>query len=309
MDDFPSFAGNAFAALLNTLSLLACLLFCACIAIFYSGRRGRPLVAALFPSIPLILASVCAQVLPAVLILRSGFNEIATEKTSGAIAVSNFVIKSQQFLLWRVVEAAVCILIVALVQAVRIARALDAGLAPAQDQESAGPALNWSTAILVFLAIVSTAYLVWGCSDINNLVALLVDPTKMAEANARMGNMDMAAVSSYISRHLIFFAAASLNVALGSLALAIHSVEDDRPRRYDVPVSALLTLVVLGLCGANIARSVRTINYLRCQMISRGGIPPSWKVGLIPFVELESGSLYTDPMGTQSDHSSGSELH
>jgi hypothetical protein len=311
MDDSSSIFGNGFAALLNTLSLLAGVFFCACIVIFNSGRRGRPLVSALFPAIPLILTAVCIQVNAAVVILFHGFNEVATEKSSGPIAVFSFVIKSQQFLLWRVVEAAVCILVVALVQIVRIARGMDAESSAAYDSGSVGPAVNpavnWITASLVFLAIISTAYLVWGCSDINNLIALLVDPTKSAEANARVGNMDIAAVSSYISRHLIFLAVASLNVILGLLALGIHAVEDVRPRRYDAPVSALLALVVLGLSGANIAGGLRTINYMRSQLISRGAVPPSWQVGLVPFAEFASAPLSADSMGTQSDRQSDAE--
>lgn len=313
MEDSSSFAGDGFAAFLSTVSLLAGVFFCACIVTFYSGRRGRPLVAALFPAIPLILTTISMQVIPVVLMLLNGFNGIATEKTSGPIEVFNFVIKSQQFLLWRVVEAAVCIAIVAMVQFARTARAMDAEppVADASGPAAPGPkpVLNWITASLVFLIIVSTAYLVRGCSEINSLIALLMDTAKSAEVNARIGNMSIAAVSSYISRHLIFFAMASLNVILGSIALGVYTVEDVRPRRYDAPVSALLALVVLGLCVANIASNVRTLKYLRSQMISGGGIPPSWKVGLVPFVELESVSPYADSMGTQSDHSSGSELH
>jgi len=298
------FSALSFASFFSALSFFVGLILCALIVGFYAGRRGRPLIPALFPAIPLLLTALCIQVFAAVLIVLNGFNEIAAEGASGVAPVFAFLIRSQQFLFWRVVEVDVCILVVALVQIIRIVRGMDAGFPAAQEPAPAALPLNWITASLVFLAIVATAWLVWGGSDINAFIALLVDPSKVAEANARLGHMDLAGVSSYISRHQLILAMAALNVILGLIALGIHSIEDDRPRRYDAHVSALLALLVLGLSCANIVGSLRAIKYMRSQMMAHDAAPPSWLVGLVPFAELAP--LFPEPAATQSDNPAGS---
>jgi hypothetical protein len=290
-----SFASGLPAHLLSALSLLLGPFFLALILIFYSVRRGRSVALPLLPAIPLLLASVCIQATAAVLTMLNGFQGIADAQVSGPIYVFNFLIESEQSILWRVVEVAVCLLLVALLQIVRTARGTDEIIPACMRSTGPEPSLSIATVGWIAIGIVALCCLIWFAGDLAYICMLVIDSSKVAEAQQRFGDMGISGVSTYITVRLVLIALAGQNLAVALIAVGLRSMEDDLPRRRDRAFSAILIVFLAVCCVIGIAGGVHRIGYMRSQIAAAGGTPPSWWTGFLPFTRADAQSLLLVP--------------
>lgn len=227
--------------------------------------------------------------------MLNGFQGIADAQVSAPIYVFNFLIESEQSILWRVVEAVVLILLMALLQVARIARGTGETI-PA-DMRSTGPEPSSSTATICWVAIGIAAIccLIWFAGDLAYVCVLVIDSSKVAEAQQRFGDMGIDGVSRYISMRLVLIAFAGLDLAVALIAVGLRSLEDDLPRRRDRALSAILSVVLAVCCVIGIAGGARRIGYMRSQIVAAGATPPSWWTGFIPFTRADAQALLLVP--------------
>lgn len=295
----PDLVSSDFCGLLSLLSGPGFILL---MLLFYLVRRKRPLPTPLFAAIPLALTSVSLQLVGAVLIILRGFEGMASQKVTGAVAIFTCLVESRQSVMWRVVEVATCIVLVALFQWIQYARG---DLGPkAPSAEPSNTRSNVSTAAMGYaaLAAILIGYLVWLAADISYFVVLLIDRSKVAEAQARISSLGIdfssrgiGPLAAYVSNRLVLLSLAALVSTLVLLVAGCRCLEPDRPRRMDAGMSTVLAAAVLLWCALSTASAREAVLYMRNQITSRGQTPPSWRLGLVPFAETDFESLLPAP--------------
>ena len=253
---FASIYGAVSQSNLSALSLISGPILVVLMLCFYRMRRGQPLPPPLFPAIPLALTSVSIPVVAANLLIINTF-EIKAKVADGATLAAGLT-DSWLLLMWGVIEFGACIVVAAIFQIMtgEAAKEVKAD-GMAGSPLSMGPAA-WSAA-----AALAVGILAWFFGDTVQLIAMVSDSARIPEARAHLGNMDVGAFSKLVSSRLVRLSLSAFFLTGVLIAVAIRCLKPGRVRRWDVAISGLLAIVLLGCCGASTVGMVREIQYLR----------------------------------------------
>ncbi len=263
----PEGSATAFVtAILSALSLVSGPFLVLLALAFYWARRRRPLPPPLFSLPPLALTSVSIQLLNVALLIIRGFQEIAQSQSTGLATVARVFLEAQRSLMRSMMEFGACLILVAVFQVL--------GRAPAAGSTS-GESSKWPVSIATAGwsagAALAVGLLVWFAADIVQLCIMLVDPAKASEAQARLGNMGLGAVSEMLSTRLTLLALFAISLTFVLVAIACRCLEPGRARPWDRTASAVLAVAVLGWCYASTAGMSRDVQYLQHLIVSSGG--------------------------------------
>jgi TonB family protein len=250
---FSNDATTPIVAILSILSFVVGPLLCARAVWFSVVRRRKPgpLILAV---IPLALTSVSIQLTAATLMIVSGFGGMAQQKSTGAVAVSSVLTAATAPLLWRFVEVAACILIASPVVL----------WLHTQDGKELRETLNHSSTTIALSAatLVSVICLVWFYRDIVELCTMLIDPCRVAEARAELGDLGIPDVAAMLSSRLVIFSAFASLITFCMIGIGFRCLQTEEQTEWGIVESMSVAIVALAWCGISISTESRAQVYL-----------------------------------------------
>jgi len=173
--------------------------------LWYGPTRLR--IPAIVPGIPLALTSIALPVLAGTLGVLETFQDISTQKSTGIRSLANSIAEAMRFFPTAVVWSVGCILALGVFQVIR-------GRHGDRDQFSTRP--KWTVPRSVFfwslVSVLATVGLLWFFQRTIDLIFLIADPSRLSEANIRLGQISLGEVAAMISHRLVWSGVLSLAI-------------------------------------------------------------------------------------------------
>ncbi len=204
--------------------------------------------------IPLALTSLSIQLAAATLMIISGFGGISQQKSTGAVAVSSIFTATTAPLLWRFVEVAACIVIASVI-ALWLHTQKGKELRATVDHPL-------TTFALSAAALVSVICLVWFYRDIVELCTMLIDPCRVAEARAELGDLGIPDVAAMLSSRLVILSAIASLITFCLIGIGFRCLHTEKQTKWGIADSMAVAVVALAWCGISISTESRAQVYL-----------------------------------------------
>lgn len=222
----------AFVGPALTLILIGFLWFC--------PRRFR--MPAVLPGIPLALTSIALQVLVGTFGILRAFQEIATQRRAGVRNVAGSIAAVTGSFALAIALSIGCIAALVIFQVICDRRN--------EQTEWSEPEDKLAPRIVFFLTAISalaTMALLWFFGRTVDLILVIVDPMRTAEAQQRLGHLGIGEVAAVISHRLILCEVLSLGLAALFLAAPFSLLAGEAPEwvRGQSWTLAILTAVCL----------------------------------------------------------------
>jgi hypothetical protein len=211
---------------------------------FYPRRFRMP---AVLPGIPLALTSIALQVLIGAFGMLRAFQEIATHRQAGVRNVAGSIAAVTGSFAIAIVLSIGCVATLVIFQAICDRR--DEQTEWSEPKDSLAPGIVFFlTAISAFAAMA----LLWFFERTVDLVLVIVDRTRTAEAQQRIGHMGMGELAAVISHRLLLcealsFALVGLFLAAPFSLLAGEAPEWVRVHSWTLAILTAVCLIPFGI--------------------------------------------------------------
>ncbi len=213
--------------------------------LWFCPRRFR--MPAVLPGIPLALTSIGLQVLVGTFGILRAFQEIATQRLAGVRNVAGSIAAVTGSFAIAITLSIGCVAALVVFQVICDRRD--------EQTEWSEPEDNLAPRIVFFLTAMSalaTMALLWFFERTVDLVLVIVDRTRMAEAQQRIGHLGMAELAAVISHRLILcevfsFALVGLFLAAPFSLLAGEAPEWVRAQSWTLAILTALCLIPFGV--------------------------------------------------------------
>ena len=225
----------AFAGPVLTLFLVAFL--------WFGPRKLR--MPAVLPGIPLALTSIAFQVLIGAYGILMAFQEISTQRRAGVRNVAGSMAAVTASFTTAISLTIGCIVALIIFQAIRNRRDEQAD----EQAESPNPGNKLAPRIVFFttaICALATMALLWLLERTLDLVMLICDTTRKAEAQQRLGNIPIGQVAAVISRQLLLCELFSLALLAFFLTAPFWLLAGEPPEW--VQEKSLTLAIVTALC-------------------------------------------------------------
>jgi hypothetical protein len=213
-------------------------------------------------AIPLGLAPVTLLLSQSAVILISTFQQIATQQSAGIHAVIRGMLRSQQPIIWGILDFTICLSIIFLFIAL-----LNALRGRDEEQDDAQlhmhayislPALIFT--VLILISILLIVYFQYSTVD---LVMKIVDPHRTKELGIDISTFNPAAYASRISYQLMAIAALSFCLFFASLIAGALCLFWRQKMHSREGFAFIFVLATLAVCGITLLEEFSFVNYLQ----------------------------------------------
>jgi hypothetical protein len=200
---------------------------------------------AVLPGIPLALTSIAFQVLIGAYGILTAFQEIATQRRAGVRNVAGSMAAVTASFTTAISLTIGCVVALVIFQAIRNRRDEQAD----EQTESPEPGNKLAPRVVFFttaICAVATMALLWLLERTLDLVMLICDTTRKAEAQQRLGNIPIAEVAGMLSRRLLMCELISLLLLTFFLTAPFWLLAGEGPEW--VQEKSLTLAIVTALC-------------------------------------------------------------
>jgi biopolymer transport protein ExbD len=247
---------------LTALSILAAPLLCILAVSFVVTQRRKPGLV-LIAIIPLALTSVSIQLGVASITVVDGFRDMG-----GMAAVASIFASVASPLLWRFVEAGLCVAV-----AMAIAPWVESRWREKEARESP-PGL---AAMIVWpaSALVAVAALVWFYHDIVDWLMVIVDPCRTDEALSEFGSsLGLGRMAAMLSRRLVLLQWSAPIITLCLLGIGFYCLRAERRTRRGFAASMIVAGLALVWCSVSAFAEWSALSYLQGPVLTASAAHP-----------------------------------
>jgi hypothetical protein len=207
--DFLNSLGND-SLIRSLVPYIAPILVAILIGYFRYGPAELRMPASL-PGIPLAFISVLIQIVLCVRNVLNTFEQIATQKSSGLGAIADGLSKSLQFFPRTFAMSVISVAAVMLFQVL-----FKRSDSEPVKRESSSWEIPRGVVIWTSVVVIAGTVLMWLLENTIDLVFLISDRTRSAEATRKLAGMDIGVLAGMISNHLLWTAGLSLALIIAT---------------------------------------------------------------------------------------------
>jgi hypothetical protein len=237
---------SAFGSIAFPMAFVGPALTLALIGFLWFGPR-RLRMPGVLPGIPLALTSIALQVLVGTLGILAAFQEIATRKLAGVRNVAGSLVAATGSLPIAIALSIGCVAALLIFQVFRDKR--DEQIEWSEPEDKPAPRIVF---FLTALSALATMALLWFFERTLDLILVVVDATRGAEAHLRFGHLGIGGAAALISHRLLLsaglsFALMALFLAAPFSLLAGEAPEWVRGQSWTLAILTALCLIPFGI--------------------------------------------------------------
>jgi hypothetical protein len=240
---------SAFPTITFLLAFLGPVLTLALVAFLWFGPR-RFRMPAVLPGIPLALASIAPQVFVGALGILMAFQQIATQKRAGVRSVAGSMAAVTGSFTTAIFLSIGCVVALVIFQAMRDRRdeQIDELTEASEPANKLAPRIVF---LLTSISALATMALLWFFERTLDLIMVICDNSRKAEAQQRLGNIPIGEVAGMVSRRLLLcelfsFALLVLLLTAPFWLLAGDAPEWVREKSFTLAIITALCLIPFG---------------------------------------------------------------